>query len=110
MDYNGLGQEYKTRTSILTWTNTLGWNKTFDEKHDIDILLGQEMQRYDFHENYMSRTDFPFAAEGMRDMTTAGSDNGNAYYRSESRLASYFADAHYAYDDRYYLSASVRRR
>ena len=109
MDYNGLGQEYKTRTSILTWTNTLGWNKTFDEKHDIDILLGQEMQRYDFHENYMSRTDFPFAAEGMRDMTTAGSDNGNAYYRSESRLASYFADAHYAYDDRYYLSASVRR-
>ena len=109
VDYHGLGQEYKTRTSILTWTNTLGWTKTFNEKHDIDLLLGQEMQRYDFHENYMSRTYFPFADEGRRDMSTAGTDNGNSYYRSESRLASYFADLHYAYDNRYYLSASVRR-
>ena len=45
----------------------------------------------------------------MRDMTTAGSDNGSEYYRAESRLASYFVDAHYSYDNRYYLSASYRR-
>ena len=108
-DYNGLGQQYKTRTSVITWTNTIGWTKTFNEKHDFDILLGQECQRYDYHYDYYSRTDFPFATSGMRDMTTAASDNGSEYYRSESRLASYFIDAHYSYDDRYYLSASYRR-
>ena len=109
MDYNGLGQQYKQRVSTITWTNTIGWTKTFNEKHDINLLLGQECQRYDFHSDYYSRTDFPFADSGMRDMTTAASDNGSAYYRSESRLASYFMDAHYSYDDRYYLSASFRR-
>ncbi|MBD5265675.1 MAG: TonB-dependent receptor [Bacteroides sp.] len=108
-NYNGLGQQYKSRISTLTWTNTIGWNKTFDEKHVIDLLLGQECQRYDYHYDYYSKTDFPFASSGMRDMTTAGSDNGSEYYRAESRLASYFVDAHYSYDNRYYLSASYRR-
>ena len=42
-------------------------------------------------------------------MTTAASDNGSEYYKSQSRLASYFADVHYSYDDRYFLSASFRR-
>lgn len=109
MAYNGLGQTYISRKSTITWTNTFGWNYTFAGKHDIDLLLGQECQRYDYHYDYHSRSDFPFAASGMRDMTTAASDNGSEYYREESRLASYFADAHYSYADRYYLSASVRR-
>ncbi len=108
MDYNGLGQTYISRTSTLTWTNTLGWNYTFNNKHDVSVLLGQEMQRYDYHYDYHARADFPFAGDGMRDMTTAASDFGSEYYREESRLASYFGDAHYAYDNRYYLSASIR--
>ncbi len=109
IDYGGLGQQYKTRFSTITWTNTFGWNKTFNDVHAIDLLLGQEMQRYDYHYDYYSKTNFPFAGSGMRDMTTAASDNGSEYGRVESRLASYFLDAHYAYDNRYYLSASYRR-
>ena len=108
VDYHGLGQQYKSRMSTITWTNTLGWTKSFD-KHDINLLLGQECQRYDYHYDYYSRTYFPMAGNGMRDLTTAATENGSEYYRSESRLASYFMDAHYSYDDRYYLSASFRR-
>ena len=109
MNYNGLGQKYDTRTSILTWTNTIGWNKTFNDIHSFDVLLGQEMQRYEFHEEYLCKADFPFCASGMRDLTTAASIMDGSYYRSQSRLASYFADAHYSYADRYFLSASYRR-
>lgn len=107
--YNGLGQKYNSRASTLTWTNTIGWNKTFNDIHSFDVLLGQEMQRYEYHYDFYSRTDFPFCASGMRDMTTAASDNGSEYYKSQSRLASYFADVHYSYADRYFLSASFRR-
>lgn len=107
--YNGLGQQTISRTSTLTWTNTFGWDYTFNEKHSINLLLGQEMQRYDYHQDYYSKTDFPFAEMGMRDMSTAAADNGSSYYKSESRLASYFADAHYNYDNKYYASASFRR-
>ncbi len=109
MDYNGLGQQYNSRTSTLTWTNTIGWNKTFGD-HTIDLLLGQEMQRYNYWYEYYSGCDFPFADSGMRDLATAGNmEMGADYYKSESRLASYFMDAHYSYDNRYYLSASYRR-
>ncbi len=109
VEYNGLGQKYNSRTSTLTWTNTIGWNKTFNDIHSFDVLLGQEMQRYEYHYDYYSRTDFPFCAMGRRDMTTAASDNSSEYYQAQSRLASYFADAHYSLMDRYFLSASFRR-
>lgn len=107
--YNGLGQKYMSRTSTLTWTNTIGWNKTFNDIHAFDVLLGQEMQRYEYHYDYYSRTNFPFCGIGMRDMATAAADNGSEYSRVQSRLASYFADAHYSLMNRYFLSASFRR-
>ncbi len=45
----------------------------------------------------------------MRDLSTAGSWGDSSYYKEQSRLASYFGDFHYSYDNRYYLSASFRR-
>ncbi len=107
--YNGLGKKMISRTSTITLTNTIGWNKTLNDVHSFDVLLGQEMQRYEFHYDYYSRKDYPFCESGMRDFSTAAADNGSDYYQSQSRLASYFADVHYAYDSRYYISASFRR-
>ncbi len=109
IDYNGLGQQYNSKSSTLTWTNLIGWNYTFAEKNVFDVMIAQEMQRYEYRYDYYSKTDFPFAADGMRNMATAGSDNGCEYYESSSRLASYFGSANYSYDSRYYLSASFRR-
>lgn len=109
VQYNGLGKKMTSRTSTITWTNTVGWNKTFNNVHSFDVMLGQEMQRYEFHYDYYSRKDYPFCDSGMRDFSTAAADNGSDYYQSQSRLASYFLDAHYDYDSRYFISASLRR-
>jgi TonB-linked SusC/RagA family outer membrane protein len=67
------------------------------------------MQRYNYWYEYYCGKDFPFADSGMRDLSTAGSWNDSEYYKSEARLASYFGDFHYSYDNKYYLSASFRR-
>ncbi len=107
--YNGLGQQYNSKSTTLTWTNLIGWNYTFNEKHVFDVMIAQEMQRYNYMFDYYSKYDFPFAQIGMRTLATAGSDNGSQYYEASSRLASYFGNAHYSYDSRYYLSASFRR-
>ena len=72
-------------------------------------MLGQEMLKKSYFYEYYAKSDFPFAASGMRDLTTAGTDQGNEYYKQEARLASYFADVHYSYADKYYLSGSFRR-
>lgn len=108
-DYNGLGQQYNSRNTVVTWNNILGWNYTFADKHDISLMIGQEMQKKSYFYEYYAKSDFPFAASGMRDLTTAGTDQGNEYYKQEARLASYFADVHYSFADKYYLSGSFRR-
>lgn len=108
-DYNGLGQQYNSNTTTLTWTNTLGWDYTINEKHNIDLLFGQEMQRRNFWYEYYSGNDFPFADSGMRDFSTCANIDSGEYFKSERRLASYFANAQYSYDNRYYLSGSFRR-
>lgn len=109
MDYKGFGMQYNSRSTVITWTNILGWNYTFDKKHNINLMLGQEMQRKDYFYEYYAGKDFPFAKSGMRDLTTAGGWDDSEYYKREARLASYFADAHYSYEDKYYASASFRR-
>ena len=108
-DYNGLGQQYNSKSTVVTWNNMIGWNYKFADKHDISLMLGQEMQKKSYFYEYYAKSDFPFAASGMRDLTTAGTDQGNEYYKQEARLASYFADVHYSYADKYYLSGSFRR-
>lgn len=37
-------------------------------------MLGQEMQKKSYFYEYYAKSDFPFAASGMRDLTTAGTD------------------------------------
>ncbi len=108
-DYNGLGQQYNSKSTVVTWNNIIGWNYKFADKHDISLMLGQEMQKKSYFYEYYAKSDFPFAASGMRDLTTAGTDQENEYYKQEARLASYFADVHYSYADKYYLSGSFRR-
>ena len=109
MDYNGLGQQYNSRNTVITWNNVFGWNHKFADKHDVSLMLGQEMQKKSYFYEYYAKSDFPFADSGMRDLTTAGTEQGSEYYKQEARLASYFMDAHYSYADKYYLSGSYRR-
>lgn len=109
MQYNGKGQQSNYRSSTITWTNTLGWKYTFSRLHSADVLLGQEMQRYEYRREYYSGYDFPFAASGMRTLASAGAWDDSSYDKASSRLASYFANLHYSYDSRYYLSLSGRR-
>lgn len=109
MDYNGYGRLHNSRSTVVTWNNIFGWNYVFNEKHNVSAMLGQEMQKKSYHYNYMAKADFPFAADGMRDLTTAGKNISSEYSKKEARLASYFMDLHYSYADKYYLSGSFRR-
>ena len=108
MDYQGLGQMYLSQTALMTWTNTFGWIHSYG-LNNINFMFGQEMQKEMYDYDYYSRYFFPLAADGNRDMATAAIESGSEYYDSEARLASYFFDVHYDYDNRYFLSASYRR-
>lgn len=108
-EYNGLGQNYKSSNSTITWNNILGWNYVFGAKHSVNVLLGQEIVMKKYSYDYMNGDDFPFASAGMRDLSTVGHWGDSEHYQSEANLSSFFVDAHYAYNYKYYFSASYRR-
>lgn len=105
--YGGVGTQQTSKRTILTWNNTIGWSYSFG-KNNFDVLLGQEMQKNTYWQEYIQKNNFPFGSEGMRDLSTASEIMDAGYYKEESTLASYFLDAHYDYDNKYYLSASYR--
>lgn len=93
----------------LTWTNTLTYTKTIANKHRITALFGSESVTDKFRSFGTTKTGFNFEDVDYRYLD-AGTNITNSYGSgSESSLFSLFAKADYAYDDKYLLSALVRR-
>lgn len=90
------------------WTNTLTYMKTFNEKHNLNLMGGYTMERFQNYYLDGSRDKIPSNAEEMR-YVSAGTDNmqvsGTNRYSS---LVSYLGRIMYNYDERYYFTASVR--
>lgn len=94
------------RTTGMTFNNILTYNNTFKEVHSINALLGQEYYEYNSSSQSGSRQNFimmgydePDAASQLIDFS--GSSD-------QYKLLSYFANFEYAYNQRYFISASAR--
>lgn len=96
-----------TRTVSMTFNNVLNYNLDIDDKNAISLMAGQEFYQYD--SNYFG---------GVRQqIIMAGYEEPNAASRlvdfygkaDEYKMMSFFGNAQYSYDKKYYLSASYRR-
>ncbi|KAF2516741.1 SusC/RagA family TonB-linked outer membrane protein [Flavobacterium foetidum] len=100
-----------TRTKSLSdnwiWNNTLTYNKTFG-KHTVTAMAGQE-----FVENYRDNLygyRSGYITNGATDLNAGDSTtarNSNSSFKSA--LSSYFGRLFYSFDDRYLLTATLRR-
>ncbi|MDR2556429.1 MAG: TonB-dependent receptor [Bacteroidales bacterium] len=104
MGLGGLTQMTDQRDATLTLTNTLNWMPSIG-KNNFNLLLGQEIEQLDYSESYSNGTDFsdPSLTEIGNATNTEGFSGS-----SHAALSSVFANLEYDYDDRYYLSASIR--
>ncbi|WP_415327619.1 SusC/RagA family TonB-linked outer membrane protein [Chryseobacterium sp. MMS23-Vi53] len=89
-------------------TNTLTFNKTFAEKHKVNVLVGQEAVYQQAESNSMTLIKFPFFNYGLYDIDNATVSNKNVD-NSRYAISSYFGRVNYSYDDRYLLTATFRR-
>lgn len=89
-------------------TNTLTYNKTFGEKHKITALIGQEAVYQESEGNSMRLIKFPIFNYGLDDITNATVSDKDVSHSSTS-ISSYFGRVNYNYDDRYLLTATLRR-
>jgi TonB-dependent starch-binding outer membrane protein SusC len=95
------------------WTNTLAYNATFAEKHNLSFLAGYETQKgrgrniFGSVNNYFSVTEdiwYLNTAFGAADTRQVNSTPG-----ADFRKISMFGKVDYNLSDKYYLTATVRR-
>lgn len=101
------------RTSIhsLDWTldNMIKWNYTFANKHSFDLTLLQSAEQYEIWEETMSGSNFlPSDILEWHNMSAAIDKKLSSNDRKHTGDA-LMARLFYSYDNRYMLTASVRR-
>jgi TonB-linked SusC/RagA family outer membrane protein len=106
-----LGYNQKTDSGnddlFYTFTNTANWNQTFNDKHNVNFLLGQEFNLDNFYSYTLTARNF--ATPSVETLENASTPITTSTSRSKYTLESYFASGSYNYDQRYYLTASLRR-
>ncbi len=98
----------KTQTKYWSWRNILTYNMTFNKVHSVNAMIGQEMSHYNWEtqvgtaSGFLSNTTPDLSAGDITTSTTTG-------YKFANSLLSYFGRVFYSYDDRYLITATIRR-
>lgn len=97
---------YNYRDTRFTGNNVLTYTQTFNQLHNMKVLVGQEYYEYNTGNFYGNRSGFPIL--GFDQPVAAsllGDFSGNA---DKYKLLSYFVNGEYNYDHKYFASLSLR--
>jgi len=91
--------------------NTLTFTRTFKDKHDLTVLVGQEMSSYNYTTQKVEARYFPKTTS--REVALANMDLGTArpidsFVSADDNMLSFFGRVNYSYDSRYIFTASIR--
>ncbi len=99
--YNG-----QVTSTIVTYTNTLNFRKSFGEQHVFDALGGIEFQKG--KTTGVNATGIGFPSNKFTKLASATTIENASSTATEFAFASYFTKANYKFNDRYLLGASLR--
>lgn len=105
---NGLS-EYAENTLNWTWTNTLSYNKTFNDSHTLNVLAGTEAIQDNFRRISAGRQNYFTLDPNYRYISAGESNIVNAGTGAQWGLFSVFGKIDYSYKSRYLASATLRR-
>lgn len=104
----GTLQKYNSRVNDFTTQQLLNYTKTFNDKHNLNVMLGHEYYKYIY--KYLTASKAMMFSDKNLELGGAVVDTQNAYsYTSEYNVEGYLARVQYDYDDKYFTSASFRR-
>ncbi len=112
-DYNGRARRGATSgdRELMEWTSN--FNHVFGEerKHKTDAIIGYSWEKNQYQSQYADVRDFTVSLMGANSLETGNLlKQGNiTSSKNEYKLISFFARVHYAYDERYMITATVRR-
>ena len=106
--YETTGSRSDNRSHKFLLQALLKYNKTF-AKHTVSGMAGYSMESSNGSSSNLSAKQFPDNALEVFDMQDVVMQKAAANLSTPSRLLSYFGRVQYEYDDRYLLTASIRR-
>lgn len=91
------------------WTNTATYIETFAEKHNLNVMAGFTAERYASYDVWGSRYNIPNNMDVMQEVNAGESGTAQATGGSSfNTMVSFLGRVMYNYDNRYYISASIR--
>ncbi len=94
------------RSTGTTFNNVVSYSKTIDTRHKLSVLAGQEY--YEYNTSTFGGSRQKVISDGFYE-PDAASLLSDFYGNSDQyKLLSFFGNADYSYDNRYFISASVR--
>jgi len=101
--------ENRGEATTFTFTNTLNYTKTLAEKHSINALLGEETVNFNQSAVGGSRTNYNNTSDPFRYLDYGSDTDKNSSGSAQMwNLISFFASANYGYDNKYFVSGTIR--
>lgn len=89
-------------------TNTLTYNTTFNEKHNLNVLLGFELLQNNYEDVRTNTQNYANDILLYNNIGSAGTTNPGSSNFFSASLVSYFARANYDFGGKYLLTATTR--
>ena len=109
---NGIGGNQASvtnkRSLQILWSNVLNYNVIFNKIHSLNVMLGQEIQSYDYFQNVATIdgiSDDYYLWYNMGAGSTLKAPSSNY---TEDKMLSYFARVNYSFKDRYLVTVTGR--
>lgn len=101
------GNSSVAQSNAWSIQNTLSYEKTFKNDHNLNILLGQSADEHHYYQLGASKTGYPNSL--IPTMNVASTPTGASTYKDTYTTASFFGRVGYNYQEKYLLNASLRR-
>jgi TonB-linked SusC/RagA family outer membrane protein len=92
-----------------TWTNTANYNKTFADRHHLNVLAGVEAIDYKFRDLSGSREGYSFEDADFMQVGAGTGTRNSGGGETEWSVFSLFGKVDYNFADRYLASFTIRR-
>jgi TonB-linked SusC/RagA family outer membrane protein len=95
------------KSITLLWDNYFTYNKIFQQKHNLTLLAGSSAQNNRF--DYMNGSIQNFASNTTQQLNNGTAQQTIGGSANEWALLSFIGRVNYAYDNKYLLTATLRR-
>jgi len=91
----------------MSWVfnQILNFNQTFNEVHDMGVLVGMEATKYYSESSSVQAIDFP---NDIVETLNAGKVNDGSSFITENSVFSYFSRLNYSFKEKYLINLSIR--